>query len=78
MCSAKIPHLHVLGHALPKGCHGKLLCEMELCCKQPLHAFAMGLRRNGLDLKLTIRALTRLDIEVSAHANTAKRFSPIP
>ena len=29
MCGDEIPHLHVLGHALPKGCHGKLLCEME-------------------------------------------------
>src|SRR5437867_2106732 len=25
----KIPHLHVFGHALPKGCHERLLCEME-------------------------------------------------
>src|SRR5437867_13372659 len=25
----KVPHLHVLDHALPKDCHGKLRCEME-------------------------------------------------
>jgi hypothetical protein len=25
----EIPYLHVFGHALSKGCHGKLLCEME-------------------------------------------------
>src|SRR6266404_2080090 len=25
----EIAHLHILGHALTKGCHGKLLCEME-------------------------------------------------
>src|SRR5215467_28638 len=25
----EISHLHVFGHALPKGCHGGLLCEME-------------------------------------------------
>ena len=26
----EIAHLHVLDHASPKGCHGKLLCEMDL------------------------------------------------
>src|ERR1039457_7298223 len=25
----EISHLHVFGHALPKGCHKRLLCEME-------------------------------------------------
>src|SRR6266705_233191 len=25
----EIAHLHILGHALTKACHGKLLCEME-------------------------------------------------
>jgi hypothetical protein len=28
---------------LPKWCHGKLLCEMELLpCREPLHAFVTG------------------------------------
>jgi hypothetical protein len=25
----QVPHLHVFDHALPKGCHRKLLCEVE-------------------------------------------------
>jgi hypothetical protein len=29
----KVPHLHVLDHALPKDCHGKLLCEMECAAR---------------------------------------------
>jgi hypothetical protein len=36
----EIPHLHVFRHALSKGSHGELLCEVEFAAQQPLHASA--------------------------------------
>jgi len=36
----EIPHLHVFCHALSKGSHGELLCEVEFAAQQPLHASA--------------------------------------
>jgi hypothetical protein len=42
----EIPHLHVFRHALSKGSHGELLCEVELAAQQPLHAFAEKTSQN--------------------------------
>ena len=36
----QIPHLHILGHSLSNGCHGKLLHEMEFAASSLFHAFA--------------------------------------
>ncbi|MCU1257408.1 MAG: hypothetical protein JWO80_293 [Bryobacterales bacterium] len=37
----EIPHLHVFRHALSKGSHGELLCEVGFAAaQQPLHASA--------------------------------------
>src|SRR6202140_919092 len=36
----EIPHLHVLGHASSKRCHGEFICAGGLCCKQLFHALA--------------------------------------
>ena len=41
----EIPHLHVFGHALPKGCHGKLLCEME--CAASSHSMLSQRNQKG-------------------------------
>jgi hypothetical protein len=35
-----IPHLHVFRHALSKGSHGELLCEVGCAAQQPFHASA--------------------------------------
>jgi hypothetical protein len=45
----EIPHLHILDHALAKGSHGKLLCEMDLLREQPFHAFARERTCEGLE-----------------------------
>src|ERR1700730_5454913 len=37
-----VPYLEILDHPFPKTCHGQLLCEVEGCCKQPLHDLAVG------------------------------------
>src|SRR5215469_3926575 len=36
----EVPHLHVLGHASSKGCHGKPLCAGRFCCKELFRALA--------------------------------------
>ena len=50
----EIPHLHVFGHALPKGCHEETPLRNGMCCKQPIHAFAKEVsRRPGTSPAIT-------------------------
>lgn len=46
---------HVLDHAFLKRCHGKLLCQGGLCCKQRFHGFA----KEGAE---EARAIRRRDV----------------
>src|SRR5271169_3490595 len=74
----EIPHLHVLGHALPEGCHRKLLCEVEWAA----HAATPNSRKRSLSGAQTLgRPAERCLYLASSHCcllPTAKRFSPMP
>src|SRR5271169_1484995 len=72
----KVPHLHVLDHALPKDGHGKLLCEMECAalsappCRNP----SLSMMRGAYDDQIN---QSRLSPHAPSHP-TAKRFSRVP
>jgi hypothetical protein len=56
----KIAYLHVFGHALTKGRHGKLLCEME-CAASSVSIFSQkGSRRKGCQAGLRLLHLRTL------------------
>src|SRR6516164_1435715 len=72
----QVPHLHILDHALPKGCHRKLPCEVEWAA----HAATPGSRKRSLH-GLKHSADGRNDPSAYVFSltlpPTAKRFSPI-
>src|SRR5450755_2219458 len=70
----EISHLHVFGHALPKGCHKRLLCEMECAAS----SYSM-LSQNGvprMEIKTERADSESASVYDSCYRNPAKRVSP--